>query len=77
MQLRPTPSRTHYTFNLRDLSKVFQGMLRVEPTSVTDPVYVVDLWKHEVNRAFRDRLVDRKDRTWFSKQVEQALHERG
>ncbi|OHT01787.1 Dynein heavy chain family protein [Tritrichomonas foetus] len=61
-ELLPTPSRSHYTFNLRDLSRVFKGILLTNKNSLCDPTTFVKLWFHENLRVFGDRLVDDKDR---------------
>ena len=66
-QLLPTPKKSHYTFNLRDLSKVFQGMLMVKRGQLMQgEAQLVRLWFHEQARVFRDRLVNLEDRSWFS-----------
>ena len=60
----PTPSKSHYTFNLRDLSKVVQGMLQINYENITDRVMLINLWTHETSRQFRDRLLG-DDIAWF------------
>ncbi|KAK7201652.1 dynein heavy chain [Novymonas esmeraldas] len=61
----PTPDKTHCTFNLRDVSKVFQGILQIKPAHCASPQALVDLWSHEASRVFHDRLVDDTDRGWW------------
>jgi dynein heavy chain len=43
----PIPSRFHYLFNLRDVSKVFQGILMTKPQSVETAQTFSLLWLHE------------------------------
>ncbi|CAH8612512.1 unnamed protein product [Heterobilharzia americana] len=75
-QLLPTPAKSHYTFNLRDLSKVFQGMLMMGPDSLTGSLeQLLRLWYHESCRVFQDRLVDDKDRGWFSNLIDNKSKE--
>eukprot|EP00892_Ulva_mutabilis_P009854 jgi/Ulvmu1/7240/UM035_0027.1 len=62
--LLPTPAKSHYTFNLRDVSKVCQGLTKATST-VEDQLTMVRLWTHEMLRVFHDRLTDDKDRTWI------------
>jgi dynein heavy chain len=71
--LLPTPARSHYTFNLRDLGKVFQGMLQIEPKHAPDEASLLRLWCHEECRVVRDRLIDEGDRDWFNATLKEML----
>nr|XP_009665828.1 PREDICTED: dynein heavy chain 1, axonemal [Struthio camelus australis] len=76
-KLLPTPAKSHYTFNLRDLSKVFQGMLMAEPSKIEDKLHLLRLWYHESCRVFCDRLVSEEDRTWFDSLMKHMMEELG
>jgi dynein heavy chain len=64
-ELLPTPAKSHYTFNLRDLSKVFQGVNQGHADRIKDGADLIRLWGHECMRVFHDRLISAEDRTWF------------
>ena len=67
--LLPTPKKSHYTFNLRDFSRVIQGCLMNETPNDFDKTDLVRLWLHEATRVFSDRLIDIKDNEWFLEHV--------
>jgi len=58
----PTPSKSHYIFNLRDFARVMRGVLLVPADRMTEPDKLIRLWIHEVYRVFNDRLTDDTDR---------------
>ena len=64
-QLLPTPSKPHYTFNLRDVARVIQGVMRADPKTTTEPKHLTVLWLHESHRVFADRLVNADDAQRF------------
>ncbi|RYH31858.1 hypothetical protein EON65_01740 [archaeon] len=66
-ELLPTPAKFHYTFNLRDISKVFQGILMVKSRKVNTADVFSRLWVHECQRIFYDRLINKDDQAWFQK----------
>eukprot|EP00796_Vickermania_ingenoplastis_P004622 gene4627-3332_t len=67
--LRPRPTTPHYTFNLRDVAKVFQGLLQVIPRVCRDQKAFTRLWVHESMRCFYDRLATAEDRQFFTEEV--------
>ncbi|KAK5899926.1 hypothetical protein CesoFtcFv8_009352 [Champsocephalus esox] len=66
VDLLPTPAKSHYVFNLRDLSKCVQGILQCEPSQVRDKTQIFRLFCHECQRVFHDRLINNQDKTYFN-----------
>ena len=64
-RFRPTPAKSHYTYNLRDVSKVFQGISRASPKAVKTESDMIKLWAHECLRVFSDRLISQADHEKF------------
>eukprot|EP00471_Norrisiella_sphaerica_P006901 CAMPEP_0184484204 /NCGR_PEP_ID=MMETSP0113_2-20130426/5915_1 /TAXON_ID=91329 /ORGANISM="Norrisiella sphaerica, Strain BC52" /LENGTH=4710 /DNA_ID=CAMNT_0026865073 /DNA_START=240 /DNA_END=14372 /DNA_ORIENTATION=+ len=71
LKMLPTPAKFHYIFNMRDLSRIFGGMLQSpaadkdENPVTADKDTTVTLWKHECERVLCDKLVELKDKQWF------------
>lgn len=59
--LRPTPSRFHYLFSLRDVWRVFQGVCLVPPKKLTNQEKLIRLWAHETYRVYSDRFTSADD----------------
>jgi len=74
-QLLPTPSRVHYTFNLRDIAQVIRGLTSLHSSQANDKNNVLRIWYHESIRVYHDRLVNEENRDWFMRLLRRSLHD--
>jgi dynein heavy chain len=51
----------HYEFNIRHISNVFQGLLQAQPAEFKTQEKLSQLWLHESERVYGDRLVSPED----------------
>uniref|UniRef100_A0A7S0KGL2 Dynein-1, subspecies f n=1 Tax=Micromonas pusilla TaxID=38833 RepID=A0A7S0KGL2_MICPS len=61
-KLPPTPSRFHYIFNLRDLSRIYEGLLCATDDKFKTAGDFLRLWRNEALRIFHDRLISDEDK---------------
>ena len=60
--LPPTPSKFHYIFNLRDLSRIYNGLVLTTPERFNNVNQMIRVWRNEVMRVVSDRLIDVEDK---------------
>jgi dynein heavy chain len=76
LKFKPTPAKSHYTFNLRDVSKIFQGIAKSSGKAIVKEDDMVKLWAHECLRVFQDRLVNQGDRDIFQAMLIDVMKEK-
>ncbi|XP_014211752.1 dynein heavy chain 12, axonemal [Copidosoma floridanum] len=72
-ELRPTPAKSHYLFNLRDFSRVITGCTMIRKESAETKDKFIRLWTHEILRVFGDRLIDATDNVWLFGRIREAV----
>ena len=75
-KLPPTPSRFHYIFNLRDLSRIYEGLLCSTKDAFTTGATFIRLWRNEALRILHDRLISKKDKEIVIGKIEELVREK-
>lgn len=73
-EMLPIPAKFHYTFNLRDVSKVIMGLTQSNSMKLNKDLSLAKLFIHESARVFHDRLVDNSDKKLFNEKIIEISH---
>ena len=70
-----TPIKFHYIFNLRDLSRVYEGLCRSTVEYFNQNQQFIRLWRNECLRVFGDKLINNEDRDLVEQYIKKLVDE--
>ncbi|KAI3386976.1 hypothetical protein SNEBB_002464 [Seison nebaliae] len=73
VKLPPTPSKFHYIFNLRDLSRIYSGFCMTTREKFQTVKSMARVWRNECLRVVYDRLISDEDRNVVTKKIEDLI----
>lgn len=73
--LPPTPSKFHYIFNLRDLGRVYEGIMLSTTDKISNDTNFIRLWRNECMRIFCDRLISENDHLFVMDEIKKLVEE--
>ncbi|ELU10552.1 hypothetical protein CAPTEDRAFT_221643 [Capitella teleta] len=73
--LPPTPSKFHYIFNLRDLSRIYNGLCLTTPDRFEKVDQFIRVWRNECTRVIFDRLISDTDKELVHGHVKTLLED--
>lgn len=74
-KMLPTPAKFHYVFNLRDLSRIWEGILKVRQPECETIETMLKLWRHECLRTIADRFISSSEKKWFDTMMLELIQE--
>lgn len=69
----PTPTKCHYIFNIRDISKIFESFSKTKNSYVSSRDYFIRQWVHESFRTLNDRFIYDNDKQVFRDIINRQL----
>ncbi|ETN61879.1 dynein heavy chain 10, axonemal [Anopheles darlingi] len=75
-KMPPTPSKFHYIFNMKDLSRIFAGLLQIQPQYFKEVRHLVRVWRNEFARVICDRMISTQDQQFLEQQISEQIMER-
>lgn len=73
-QFSPSAKKFHYQFNLRDISRIVEGIMNATPSVYrSQPAKIVRLLIHECDRVYFDRLITDKDMELYKEYLARVI----